>query len=134
MPMANAPDIRASDAERERVAGQLRDHAAEGRLDVEELDDRLRRAYAARTRAELDTLTSDLPAPAPRRTPAPARRRPQARDQVVAYAAVMTLLVVIWALTGAGYFWPVWPALGWGVALVTGKGHMHRPHRPHRIL
>jgi Domain of unknown function (DUF1707)/2TM domain len=133
--MANEPDMRASDAERERVAAQLRDHAAEGRLDVEELDERLRRAYAARTRGELDVLTSDLPASAPRRAPAPAPRRgPQLRERFAVYAAVMTLLVAIWALTGADYFWPVWPALGWGIALVTGKGHMHRHHRPHRLI
>ncbi|MBA3437053.1 MAG: XRE family transcriptional regulator, partial [Thermoleophilaceae bacterium] len=30
----------------------------------------------------------------------------------------MALLVAIWALTGEGYFWPVWPALGWGIGLM----------------
>lgn len=33
------------------------------------------------------------------------------------YCLVMTLLIVIWALSGAGYFWPVWPAAGWGLGL-----------------
>jgi hypothetical protein len=32
----------------------------------------------------------------------------------------MALLVAIWAMTGADYFWPMWPALGWGIALMTG--------------
>jgi hypothetical protein len=129
--MANEPDIRASDAERERVAALLRDHAADGRLSVEELDERLQRAYAARTRSELDALTTDLPARVPR-SPAPvARRASHLRERLAAYAAVMVLLVVIWAATGADYFWPIWPALGWGVALVTGKGHP--PYRPHRL-
>jgi hypothetical protein len=32
---------------------------------------------------------------------------------------VMVLLVVIWAVTGAGYFWPVWPMLGWGIGLFS---------------
>jgi hypothetical protein len=32
-----------------------------------------------------------------------------------AFVATSVLLVAIWALTGAGYFWPVWPILGWGV-------------------
>jgi hypothetical protein len=134
--MANEPDIRASDAERERVATLMRDHAAEGRLSVEELDERLQRAYAARTRSELDALTSDLPArPAqPGRAPAP-RRASHLRERGAAYAAVMVLLVVIWAATGADYFWPMWPALGWGIALVTGKGHhpyRYRPFSAHR--
>jgi hypothetical protein len=53
--------MRASDAERERVVGRLRRAAAEGRLTVEELDERSERAYAARTREELAALLEDLP-------------------------------------------------------------------------
>ena len=34
------------------------------------------------------------------------------------YVAVNAFLVVIWSMTGAGYFWPVWPMLGWGIAVV----------------
>ena len=38
---------------------------------------------------------------------------------LVAYLVVNAMLVVIWALTDAGgYFWPIWPILGWGIALV----------------
>jgi hypothetical protein len=66
------PTPRASDAEREATAQRLRDAAAEGRLDFEELTDRLGRAYDARARAELEPLTADLPAAAP--APAAARR------------------------------------------------------------
>jgi len=62
---------RASDAEREAVVARLRDAAAEGRLTVEELAQRIDAAYDARTRAELEPLTADLPAPAPGATPAP---------------------------------------------------------------
>jgi hypothetical protein len=54
---AGPPDrvpLRASDAERERVAGLLRDAAAEGRITLEELSERLELAWAARTQAELD--------------------------------------------------------------------------------
>jgi len=36
---------------------------------------------------------------------------------VVTYVVVNTLLIVIWAMSGAGYFWPVWPIMGWGVGL-----------------
>ncbi|HEY6758972.1 MAG TPA: DUF1707 domain-containing protein [Baekduia sp.] len=54
------PELRASDADRERVADVLRHAAADGRLTVDELDERLDAAFAARTRAELDTLTADV--------------------------------------------------------------------------
>lgn len=37
---------------------------------------------------------------------------------VVAYVVINAALVVIWAMTGAGYFWPGWVMLGWGVGLV----------------
>jgi hypothetical protein len=123
--MATEPDIRASDAERERIATVLREHAAEGRLDVDELDERLQQAYSARTRSELDRLTTDLPsAPAPPpRPPAPSPQRGWGvRERVGSYLGVMALLVVIWAVTGAPHsFWPIWPAIGWGIALLTGR-------------
>ena len=35
------------------------------------------------------------------------------------YLAVNALLVVIWALTGAEYFWPIWPILGWGIGVAA---------------
>jgi len=59
---AQPPDVRVSDADRERVAERLRDAAGEGRLTVEELDQRLDLAYAARTAGQLAELTTDLPA------------------------------------------------------------------------
>jgi uncharacterized protein DUF1707/cell wall-active antibiotic response 4TMS protein YvqF len=63
--MSDLPELRVSDTDRERVALQLRDHAVEGRLTLEELSERLDRAYAARTLAELEPVTADLPAAAP---------------------------------------------------------------------
>lgn len=60
--MNDLPEVLASDAEREGAGGRLRDAAAEGRLTLEEFTERLDRAYAARTRGELEQLTSDLPA------------------------------------------------------------------------
>jgi hypothetical protein len=53
--------MRASDADRERVAEVLRTAASEGRLHLDELDERLAAVYAARTYAELEPLTHDLP-------------------------------------------------------------------------
>ncbi|MFJ7587975.1 DUF1707 domain-containing protein [Streptomyces sp. NPDC097617] len=58
------PELRASDADRDRVAERLRDAVAEGRLDMEEFEERLDAAYKSRTYAELEPLTRDLPAPA----------------------------------------------------------------------
>jgi hypothetical protein len=61
---AGPPDrvpLRASDAERERVAGLLRDAAAEGRITLEELSERLELAWAARTQPELGMVVEDLP-------------------------------------------------------------------------
>ncbi|MEU6443658.1 DUF1707 domain-containing protein [Streptomyces sp. NPDC047046] len=76
---ADAPlargELRASDADRERVAERLREAVAEGRLDMEEFDVRLGAAYAARTYGELAPLTRDLPesagGAAPTTAPAP---------------------------------------------------------------
>jgi hypothetical protein len=55
------PNWLAATADRERTAGVLRAGFTEGRLSQDELDDRIGRAYAARTYGELWTLTSDLP-------------------------------------------------------------------------
>jgi hypothetical protein len=55
--------MRASDADRERVAEALREAAAEGRLDLEELNQRLDQVFAAKTYAELAPITADIPSP-----------------------------------------------------------------------
>ncbi|MFG3657272.1 DUF1707 domain-containing protein [Streptomyces sp. NPDC047706] len=58
----DAPELRASDADRERVAEVLRDALAEGRLDMTEFEERLDATYQARTYGELTPITRDLPA------------------------------------------------------------------------
>jgi hypothetical protein len=123
-----ADDVRASDAEREEVVTALRTHAGDGRLDVEELDQRIEAAYSAKTRRELVVLTDDLPS-------APRVPRDEGREFVEHlrfYLSVMTLLVVIWALTGMGYFWPIWPIVGWGLAIVSRANVLRRPAGRHR--
>jgi hypothetical protein len=62
--VSRPPELRVSDADRERIAERLRDAAGEGRLTIEELDERLDRAYKARTASDLAELTTDLPATA----------------------------------------------------------------------
>lgn len=71
--MPDLPALRASDADRERVIVLLREHAAAGRLTLEEFTDRMSAAYLARTNTELEELAHDLPSePGPVVT----RRRP----------------------------------------------------------
>lgn len=72
-PVAEA-DIRASDADRDRVADILRDALAEGRLSTEEHSERLDGVYAAKTVGELEPFVRDLPVPASAAAPAPARQ------------------------------------------------------------
>ncbi|MER5895658.1 DUF1707 domain-containing protein [Streptomyces sp. NPDC001876] len=55
--------MRASDAERERVAETLREAVAEGRLEMDEFEQRLDATYKARTHGELEPLVRDLPVP-----------------------------------------------------------------------
>jgi hypothetical protein len=107
--------MRASDAEREQAGDALREHYAAGRLTSEELAERLDRVYAARTIAELDELTVDMPSlpvsPAARGTELAARRA-ELRSRLVQHAGgaftPFVICTIIWAATGAGYFWPVW--------------------------
>ena len=114
----------------------LRDHAAAGRLTTEELEERTDVALVARTDDQLETLLADLPKlPDGRRR---AHKREAARrgfaEHLRVYLAVMTLLVVIWALTGMGYFWPVWPALGWGIGIACHRASLPRGGRPRRAI
>ena len=69
--MADAPEVLASDAERESALARLRDAVGEGRLTLEELADRAEAVLQARTRSELEAVAADLPAAAP----APSERR-----------------------------------------------------------
>jgi hypothetical protein len=113
------PALRASDAERERTATLLRDHAAAGRLTPEELGERLDVAYAARTVGELDALTHDLPQASAPHAPRPRARaldRPGARERALHAIGFVVLLNVacnaIWLATGAGgSWWPKWVLL-----------------------
>ncbi len=59
---ADPTRLRISDTERHQVAEILREAAGEGRLDMDELDQRLEATYAARTYADLVPITLDLPA------------------------------------------------------------------------
>ncbi len=59
--MTTGYNVRVGDADREAVAAQLREHYADGRLTLEELNERLDQAFAAKTKADLNTVMRDLP-------------------------------------------------------------------------
>ncbi|AGL14458.1 DUF1707 domain-containing protein [Actinoplanes sp. N902-109] len=125
-------EMRAGNADREAVADQLRAALEEGRLELDEYDDRVRQAYAAKTYGELSPLLRDLPAAAPP-APRPVVAAPEVPSRELAlrwlgevwasWVAVVGMTSAIWAVTClAGgdlqYFWPFWVAVPWGAVLV----------------
>ncbi len=119
----------------------LREHYGAGRLSADELAARSEQAYAARTRSELGELMVDLapqsgaggaqhapPIGPPRSgsdharsqrvvTPTGRGLRTSFRIHLAVYIVVNIALVCVWAATGFGYFWPIWPLVGWGIGL-----------------
>jgi Domain of unknown function (DUF1707) len=59
--MATGYNLRVGDADREATAAQLREHFADGRLTLDELNERLDQTFAAKTKADLNTVVRDLP-------------------------------------------------------------------------
>jgi hypothetical protein len=142
--MSSRDQIRASDADRERVAEHLRDAAGEGRLTLDEVDQRLRGVWAAKTFADLDQFLADLPSSAPaassqlapaapgpgvpaaKRVPAPPSRHEENpklptwlsllwRLWFVAVAVNLVVWLLVVVSTGSlVYPWPLWVAGPWG--------------------
>lgn len=136
-------ELRASDSERERVVEFLREHALVGRLNHDELEERIGLAYSAVTRGELERLIGDLPrrnqpvARRPRPTHAVAKQSHEPKPfmvllglaclaipMAVLAGALMALFVVL-AMSAI-----VMPLLI--VALVVAALRRRRPHGPHR--
>jgi uncharacterized protein DUF1707/2TM domain-containing protein len=149
--------LRASDADREQFVRALRQHHADGRLTAEELAERTERAYAARTFGDLDALAADLPplrppaarpagprygrlrgssgAPRGGRPPAPTQAEAKAAlyRSVLWFGALAVFLVVIWAMTNfGGYFWPIWPILGFVITIGWQALNVYGPRPPDR--
>ena len=106
------PDLRAADADRERVAERLRSSHAEGRLDMTEFQERLERCYESKTLGQLRQLVRDLP-----RQDEPEERRSVSlirawRWRLGPLAPLLIALIVISAATGHHHvlwLWiPVW--------------------------
>jgi Domain of unknown function (DUF1707)/Cell wall-active antibiotics response 4TMS YvqF len=102
---ADPRQLRAADTDRDQTAELLRRAAAEGRITFEELDERIARAYAAKTFADLETLTSDLPGPGVR-APAPAAQRYQPPEVPAGTPAPSFSVAILSGAQRAGP-WPV---------------------------
>ncbi|MDQ1404024.1 MAG: hypothetical protein QOG03_2340 [Actinomycetota bacterium] len=138
------PDhLRASNADRERVATLLREQCAQGRLTLEEFDERLGKTLAAKTFGDLKEPLRDLPvlfdparptAVAPVRSPRPSTQQAgwtdTFRGHFLCYATTMVFLIIVWLLTSGptGYFWPVWPILGWGLPVALHGLNARKPN------
>jgi hypothetical protein len=92
--MARTSSLRASDADREAIAERLRRAAIEGRLEPDELEERLHRALRARTYGDLGRLVADLPLPARRR-----RRRTATPLALTGFAIALRVAVALVAVT-----------------------------------
>jgi hypothetical protein len=128
-PRASDLDLRASDAERDRTVTELRRHLVDGRLTMDEFDERSGEALRARTRRDLLATLRELPARADKGL---ARRAPRAERTAGLPAAlpallpalVVAALVALAALSGSWWLlWLIWPAL------VVTRGAMWRRAR-----
>jgi hypothetical protein len=124
--------LRASDAEREEVAEQLRTAMGEGRLTLDEGEQRLVAAYAATHRDELPALTADLPAPPPPRGARPARTGQRSRSWPASWRGLpagpllglglaAVALVGLWTLVVTGSLWLA--ILAWFLVFSVAKRH-----------
>jgi hypothetical protein len=122
--------MRAGDSDRELVVQILREQHLAGRLDGDDLEQRLGRCLAAISHAELHAITADLPtrgarAWLPRGITGTPVADPGGRATVRSMRRVLRnlagliaiLLLAIWALTNDGYFWPAWAWFGLGLPL-----------------
>jgi hypothetical protein len=131
-PPLAAAGVRASDEDRERLISELNEHTVAGRLSTEELEDRLRAAYAARTTNELDALRRDLPLTDRQTALSQAARRSHlTRRLIQETGGSLSAFVVctgIWLASGAsGSFWPVWVLVVVVMSLARGGWALFGP-------
>ena len=129
--------MRTSDQEREQVAEILRAAVTEGRLTLEEGDERLAAVYAAKFRDELGPLTADLPDGGRRALAETPQARLATRRHLRRHASFVAVLALfltgLWALSGAHFFWPAIPLvfLVMGLARHARWSHYNAQYGPH---
>jgi uncharacterized protein DUF1707 len=122
--MARQTSLRASDADRERVVDRLRQAASEGRLDPDELEQRVHVALRSRTYGELQRLLADLPSGVRE------RRRPGVLTFAAVGAGAVAMLVVaalvlaVVALLASA--WMLWVLLWFGICMRRGARRRRR--------
>jgi hypothetical protein len=57
-------------------------------------------------------------------------RKQEFYAHLLAYVLVNGMLVAIWAMTGAGFFWPIFPILGWGIGIAFHAWDTFRRNAP----
>jgi DUF1707 SHOCT-like domain len=120
--MADGPDLRIADADREAAAAGLREHFAQGRLTMAEFNQRLDAVFAATTQSQLRALTRDLPrlaapsAPsAPHTCTGPGQERagrghgPGSRARLGAFPVAIAALVAWLLIAGLHLGFFAWP-------------------------
>ncbi len=133
--MSEPAHVRISDQERDRAAEEIREHFAAGRLDEDELNERVSAAYAAKTSGELAALRADLPklpATTAQTRAQLAQRRSQLMRRTLQQAgggvSLFVLCTVIWLTSGAnGQFWPQWVALLVVIPLLRNGWRLYGP-------
>jgi hypothetical protein len=137
-PSSDRDTMRAADHDRQRVAERLHGALGEGRLSLQEYDERVRAAYAARTYTDLDGLLTDLPAARPGTLAVPANQRPVPQAPVPRHRRIPLALMILWTvwagvaginvavwllvvatMDGPVFPWPLFVALPPGVALLA---------------
>jgi hypothetical protein len=58
------------------------------------------------------------------------KKKAEFRAHLLAYVLVNAFLVAVWSVTGAGFFWPVFPIAGWGIGLVLHAWDTYRQQAP----
>ncbi|MET7277624.1 DUF1707 domain-containing protein [Kribbella sp. NPDC005582] len=140
------PHQRFTEADREKIAGRLRDAFADGRLDQPEFSSRLDQLYEVQTYGELEPLVRDLPPTKTYQTPAvvqdqkpapapgefPTKEvQPRRNNGLLAlgggFTGIVAINVVIWFVIGVSsghwpHFWPVWLMIPWAFIALGNLG------------
>jgi hypothetical protein len=125
----SSADLRVGDAEREAIAERLRTAHAEGRLDADELQDRIDRCLKAKTGRDLRSLVADLPEDAAREPRRGIERWPGGWLRLIPVVPLLLALIAFSAVQGHFFFPLLW--LFFLARFVFGRGRygLGRRHR-----